>query len=95
MAGRSSALASVALVLGSVATLLTLLTQLLDSGWLSGVIGGDLLNLALFGVVACVLALSAGWPLATLHDRARAALAMALGLVPVALVAYYLTTGEG
>ncbi len=84
-----------ALVLGSVAALLTLLTQLPGSGWVSRLIGGDLLNLALFGVVACVLALSAAWSPATLRDRVRAALATALGLVPVALVAYYLTTGEG
>lgn len=95
MAGRSNAVASVALVLGSVAALLTLLARLPGQGWLTWLIGGDLFNLALFGVVVCGLALSAAWPPARPHDRARAALAMALGLVPVASVAYYLTTGEG
>lgn len=95
MIDRSDALGSMALGLGLVAALLTLLSQLPGSGWLTWLLSGDLLNLALFGVVVCGLALTAAWSAATRRDRVRAAVAMALGLVPVALVAFYVTTGEG
>jgi hypothetical protein len=88
-------LANLALVLGVVVALTTAATQTRRFGRAVGdVFGGDLLNVAFFGLAAAAGSLVA-LALAPPGARGRCVVGLALSLTPVALLAYYLSTTAG